>query len=91
MRGGQNGHGCGPALAVAARLLKSRWRVRIMIMATMPERKRTIMRELTIENQWICSSPAGREAGSGWCSRGGGGGGVRMRGVELARGDAGGC
>mmetsp|Transcript_31073 Transcript_31073/g.53148 ORF Transcript_31073/g.53148 Transcript_31073/m.53148 type:complete len:208 (-) Transcript_31073:543-1166(-) len=40
--------------------LKSRWRVRIMIIATMPERKRTIIRELMIENQWICSSPISR-------------------------------
>jgi hypothetical protein len=28
-------------------------RVRIMIIATMPDRKRTIMRELMMENQWI--------------------------------------
>ena len=31
-----------------------------MIIATMPERKRTIISELTIENQWICSSPMSR-------------------------------
>ena len=31
-----------------------------MIIATMPERKRTIISELTIENQWICSSPISR-------------------------------
>ena len=29
-----------------------------MIIATIPERKRTIISELTIENQWICSSVA---------------------------------
>jgi len=29
-----------------------------MIMASMPERKSTIMKELTMENQWICSSVA---------------------------------
>ena len=40
--------------------LKSRCSVRIMIIATMPVRKSTIMRELTIENQWICSSPMSR-------------------------------
>ena len=34
----------------------SRCRVRIMIMATMPDKKRTIMRELMMENQWIWSS-----------------------------------
>ena len=28
---------------------------RTMIMASMPERKSTIMKELTIENQWICA------------------------------------
>jgi hypothetical protein len=38
------------AASVALYRLKSRWRVRIMIMATMPERKSTIMSELTIEN-----------------------------------------
>ena len=40
--------------------LKSRCSVRIMIIATMPVRKSTIMSELTIENQWICSSPIRR-------------------------------
>jgi hypothetical protein len=45
--------------------LKSLCRVRIIIMATMPERKSTIISELTIENQWICSSPAGRRGREG--------------------------
>ena len=31
-----------------------------MIIATMPLRKSTIISELTIENQWICSSPISR-------------------------------
>lgn len=31
-----------------------------MIMATMPERKSTIISELMMENQWICSSPISR-------------------------------
>jgi hypothetical protein len=30
--------------------------VRIMIIATMPERNSTIMTELTMENQWMLSS-----------------------------------
>ena len=34
-------------------LVMSRARVRSMIIATIPERKRTIMTELMIENQWI--------------------------------------
>mmetsp|Transcript_35291 Transcript_35291/g.82631 ORF Transcript_35291/g.82631 Transcript_35291/m.82631 type:complete len:236 (-) Transcript_35291:907-1614(-) len=37
---------------------KSRRRVRTMIMATRPERKRTIMNELRIENQCTCASSA---------------------------------
>mmetsp|Transcript_29154 Transcript_29154/g.91270 ORF Transcript_29154/g.91270 Transcript_29154/m.91270 type:complete len:225 (+) Transcript_29154:337-1011(+) len=45
------------AASMALYRLKSRCSVRIRIMATMPERKRTIISELTIENQWICSSP----------------------------------
>jgi hypothetical protein len=36
--------------------LMSRRSVRTMIMATMPDRKRTIMSELTMENQWMLSS-----------------------------------
>jgi hypothetical protein len=42
-----------------------------MIMATIPDRKSTIIRELTMENQWICSSP---ENGRGLFERGGPGG-----------------
>merc|ERR1719399_1036235 len=48
------------AASMALYRLKSRCSVRIMIIATMPERKRTIISELTIENQWICSSPMSR-------------------------------
>mmetsp|Transcript_39463 Transcript_39463/g.127709 ORF Transcript_39463/g.127709 Transcript_39463/m.127709 type:complete len:351 (-) Transcript_39463:161-1213(-) len=48
------------AASMALYRLKSRCSVRIRIMATMPERKRTIISELTIENQWICSSPISR-------------------------------
>ena len=46
--------------SVALYLARSRCSVRIMIIATMPVRKRTIISELTIENQWICSSPMSR-------------------------------
>ena len=38
-------------------LTTGRTSVRIMIMATMPERSSTIASELMMENQWIWSSP----------------------------------
>ena len=41
-------------------LAMSRCSVRSMIMATMPVRKRTIMRELMMENQWMGSSCVSR-------------------------------
>ena len=41
-------------------LLMSRCSVRIMIMATMPDRKSTIMSELIMLNQWIWSSVISR-------------------------------
>lgn len=34
----------------------SRRRVRMMIMVRIPERKKTTIKELTMENQWICTS-----------------------------------
>ena len=45
---------CSSSFSSALYRLRSLRRVRIMIIAVTPESKRTMARELRIENQWIC-------------------------------------